>query len=278
MQIIKTLKRSFFCCLAVLLIFVAVCVAQSPRKGKSKRPSTQPQTSAKANAEFDQFVKQGDEARLAERLDEAVRFYGKALGIRPKWPDGWWYIGAILYEKDDYQQAREAFQNLVALEPERGTGWAMLGLCQFQTAQYERAAVSLQRGRSLGVNDNSELANVARYHTALLYIRFEQFEIAYDILREFMRVGKESSKVVEAFGLAMLRMPLLPNEVSPEKREKVLLAGQAGFNMAARRLDQARSAFDQLLAGYPNDPNIHYGFGVFMLSQDADRAIAEFKR
>lgn len=277
MQIIKTLKRSLIC-LTVLIIFASVCSAQSPRKGKGKRPSTQPQTSARANAEFDQFVKQGDEARLAERLDEAVRFYGKALAIRPKWPDGWWYIGAILYEKDDYQQAREAFQNLVALEPERGTGWAMLGLCQFQTAQYERSAVSLQRGRSLGVNDNSELANVVRYHTALIYIRFEQFEIAYDILREFMRVGKESSKVVEAFGLAMLRMPLLPNEVSPEKREKVLLAGQAGFNMAARRLVQARSAFDQLLAGYPNDPNIHYGFGVFMLSQDADRAIKEFQR
>ena len=48
--------------------------------------------------------------------------------------------------------------------------------------------------------------------------------------------------------------------------------------MAARRLDQARAAFDMLLAQYPNDPNVHYGFGVFMLSQDADVALKEFKR
>jgi predicted Zn-dependent protease len=48
--------------------------------------------------------------------------------------------------------------------------------------------------------------------------------------------------------------------------------------MAARRLDQARTAFDTLLARYPNDPNIHYAFGVFMLPQDADLALNEFKR
>jgi predicted Zn-dependent protease len=48
--------------------------------------------------------------------------------------------------------------------------------------------------------------------------------------------------------------------------------------MAARRLDQARTAFDTLLARYPNDPNIHYAFGVYMLPQDADAALKEFKR
>ena len=121
-------------------------------------------------------MKLADEARLAERFDDAISLYGQALNIKPKWPDGWWYVGAIFYQKDLYPQARDAFQNLVALEPERGPAWAMLGLCLFQTGEYERAAVALQRGRSLGVNDNSELAGVVRYHTALLYIRFEYFE------------------------------------------------------------------------------------------------------
>ena len=154
----------------------------------------------------------------------------------------------------------------------------MLGLCLFQTGEYERAGVSLQRGRTLGVNDGSELASVVRYHTALVYIRFEYFENAYDVLSEFLRVGNDSPKVVEAFGLTMLRMPFLPKEIPANQREKILIAGQAGFSMAARRLEQARSAFDTLLAQYPNDPNVHYGFGVFMLSQDADISLKEFKR
>ncbi|HJP94918.1 MAG TPA: tetratricopeptide repeat protein [Pyrinomonadaceae bacterium] len=223
-------------------------------------------------------MKLADEARLAERFEEAVSLYGKALNLRPKWPDGWWYVGAIFYQKDLYPQGRDAFQNLVALEPDRGPAWAMLGLCLFQTGEYERAAVSLQRSRSLGVNDNSELAGVVRYHTALLYIHFEYFENAFDTLTEFVKLGNESPKVVEAYGLTMLRMPFLPKEIPVDQREKVLMAGQAGFNMAARRLDQARAAFDMLLSRYPNDPNVHYGFGVFMLSQDADAAMNEFKR
>ena len=262
--------------LAALLIFPAPALAQSSRKAKPKQPA--PQTKARAEAEFERFVKLADEARLAERLDDAISLYGEALKIKPKWPDGWWYIGAIFYQKDAYTQGRDAFQNLVALEPERGPAWAMLGLCLFQTGEYERAAISLQRGRSLGVNDKSELAGVVRYHTALLYIRFEYFENAYDILGEFVRIGHESPKVVEAFGLTMLRMPYLPKEIPAAQREKVLLAGQAGYNMGARRLEQARAAFDTLLSQYPNDQNVHYGFGVFMLSQDADVALKEFKR
>jgi tetratricopeptide (TPR) repeat protein len=264
-----------------LLVFVLFwcsvpVVAQSTRKTRSKqRPA---QTQAGSEAQFDRFVKEADEARLAERFEDAVRLYGEALKIRPKWPDGWWYIGAIFYQQDLYPQARDAFQNLVALEPERGPAWAMLGLCLFQTADYEPAAVSLQKGRSLGVNDNSELAAVVRYHAAILHLKFEYFENAYDILNEFVRFGNETPKVVEAFGLTILRMPLLPKEIPPAQREKVLIAGQAGYNMAARRLDQARAAFDTLLTQYPNDPNVHYAVGVYMLSQDSDRAMKEFTR
>ena len=261
---------------AVLAICASPVFSQSTRKGRPKQKI--PQAQANPEAEFERFVKLADDARLAERFDEAIGLYGQALKIKPKWPDGWWYVGAIFYQKDSYAEGRDAFQNLVALEPQRGPAWAMLGLCLFQTGDYERAAVTLQKGRSLGVNDNSELAGVVRYHTALLYNRFDYFESAYDILSEFLRVGNDSPKVVEAFGLTMLRMPYLPKEIPPAQREKILLAGQAGFNMAARRQDQARAAFDALLAQYPNDPNVHYCFGVFMLSQDADVAMKEFKR
>ena len=228
---------------------------------------------------FDQAVKLGDEARTAGRLDEAIQSYTDALKIQPKWPDGWWYMGAIFYEKDRYLEARDAFRKLVALQPNRGPVWGMLGLCEFQTRDYEQAVTSLQRGRALGFDGNKELESVVRYHTALLYIRFEYFEIGYEILREFLKLGNNNSaKIREAFGLVILRMPFLPNEVPADKREEVLLAGQAGMGMAARRLDEARKAFETLVSRYPNDPNVHYSFGVFQLGQDADAALKEFKR
>jgi len=265
---------------ALLASLPTVC-AQSTRRSK-QRPAgattRQPPQPAQSDPAFDQVVKLGDEARLSNRFDDALKLYTKALAMQPKWTEGWWNVGAILYEQDRYPQARDAFRNVVALEPNRGPAWGMLGLCEFQTREYERAGGSLMRGRSLGFDGNQELESVVRYHAALLYIRYEQFEIAFDILSEFIRVGNESPKVIEAFGLALLRMPFLPSELPPDKHEEVMTAGQAGLDMAARRLDQARPIFDTLLARYPNEPNVHYAFGVYMLNQDADVAMKEFKR
>ena len=260
------------------LILIAVLLTCTAATSAQPAQTAQPQAPATSDAEFDRLVKLADDAREAERFDEAISSYGKALKIKPKWPDGWWYIGAIFYQADHYAEARDAFQNLVALEQDRGPAWAMLGLCQFQTGDYEKAAVALERSRTLGVNDNSELAGVVRYHMALLYVRFEYFENAFEVLNEFVRVGHESPKVIEAFGLTLLRMPMLPKDIPADQREKVLLAGQAGYNMAARRMDQTRGNFDALLSKYPNDPNIHYAFGVYMLPQDADVSLKEFKR
>jgi len=266
---------SFAAAIFMACIVVTNTNAQTPRKARQPpRAQAKPQD----NTAFDKAAKDGEEARAAGRLDDAITSYTEALRIRPKWPDGWWYLGAIFYEKDQYSQARDAFKNLVDLDPKRGAGWGMLGLCLFQTREYEPAVVSLQRGRTLGLDGNQELESVVRYHTALVYIRFGEFEIGYEILREFVRANNFSPKVTEAFGLVMLRMPYLPNEVPADKREEVLVAGQAGISMAARRLDQARAAFNTLLDRYPNDPNVHYSFGVFQLAQDADIALKEFNR
>ncbi|MGH9834853.1 MAG: tetratricopeptide repeat protein [Blastocatellia bacterium] len=255
-----------------------VCAQTKGRTGTRRQAPAKPKLSPQANAEHQEAAKRGDEARLAGRLNEAVEHYISALKIRPDWVEGWWHVGTILYDGDHYEAARDAFRNLTALDSKKGPAWALLGLCEFQTREYERAVVSMQRGRSLGLAGNVELENVVRYHAALVYIRFEQFEIAFEILREFLQSGNESSKVIEAFGLTMLRMPFLPNEIPPDKREQVLIAGRAGFNMAARRKDEARGAFDELLARYPDAPNVHYGFGVYLLNHDADAALKEFNR
>ena len=264
-------------------LLLAAPAAHAQTKGRARRPQPQPQApsqqdTTRPDPAFDQAVKLGDEARLADRLDEAVAHYADALKLRPRWTDGWWYIGAIFYEKDRYAEARDALRNVVALDPNRGPAWGLLGLCEFQTREYERAGNSMVRGRALGFGGNPELQSVVTYHAALLYIRFEQYEVAFDALTEFVRAGNESPKVIEAFGLALMRMPYLPSEMPPDRRDMVMTAGRAGFDMAARRMEQARAAFDALLARYPNEPNVHYAFGVYMLGQDADAAMKEFKR
>jgi tetratricopeptide (TPR) repeat protein len=270
-----------YCVLATCLLLAgtAPVYSQAARRPTATRPSKgQPKLTPRNEAAFKDLVKRADEARATGRLEEAGPLYTQALKLKPTWAEGWWYVGTILYEKDFYADAREAFRNLAALDSKNGAAWGMLGLCEFQTREYPRAIISLQRGRLLGLSGNPELTTVVRYHTALLYIRIEQFELAFDILREFLREGNEAPKIVEAFGLTMLRLPLLPTDVPADKREAVQIAGRAGFNLAARRLDLARAAYDELLARYPEMPSVHYAYGIYLLNQDADAALAEFRR
>jgi tetratricopeptide (TPR) repeat protein len=262
---------------ANLLVAGLLMRAQAQPQAKAKQ-SPQKTTRAQPNVAFDQAVKLGDEARQADQLSVALDHYATALKIRPDWKEGWWNTGAILYEKDNYPEGRDAFRKLVALDAANGPAWGMLGLCEFQTREYDRAIVSLLRARSSGLASNPELESVVRYHAALLYIHFEQFEIAFDVLSEFLRAGNDSPKVVQAFGLAILRMPYLDTEIPDAQRELVAMAGRAAIGMAARRPEAAQTAFDQLLARYPNAPNVHYAYGVFLLNQDADAALAQFKR
>jgi tetratricopeptide (TPR) repeat protein len=275
----KVSRLAFGICsvMAVATLLAAGVVMRVQAQSKGREP-IQKTTRDQSNAAFDTAVKLGDEARQADQLPAALDHYATALKIRPDWKEGWWNTGAILYEQDHYTEARDAFRKLVSLDANNGPAWGMLGLCEFQTREYDRAIVSLLHGRSLGLASNPELQSVVRYHAALLYIHFEQFEIAFDVLSEFLRAGNDSPKVVQAFGLAILRMPYLDTEIPSEQRELVLLAGQAAIGMAARRPEVAKTAFDQLMARYPNAPNVHYAYGVFLLNQDSDAALKEFKR
>jgi tetratricopeptide (TPR) repeat protein len=126
-----------------------IVAAQSRTK---KQPPAAAKTPTQPNAEFDNAVKAGEEARIANRLDDAIQSYKNAVRIQPKWADGWWYLGALFYQKDFYPKHEMPSAKLVVLEPNRGPAWAMLGLCQFQMREYELAGKSLERGYALGLN------------------------------------------------------------------------------------------------------------------------------
>lgn len=261
--------------IAIATLFAVHPAIAQKRKSADKMPAAQ---NSQAQKEFDDLTKQVSEAIGAGRLEEALTLSGEALKRNPNWPEGWWYAGTIFYDHDRYEEARDAFRNLTNLQPRNARAYALLGLCEYQTREYDRALISLQSARILGLGDNKELNSVTRYHSAILMTRFEQFEVGFEILREFAREQNEAPKVIEAFGINALRMPFLPSEVPPDKREIILLAGRASYDWAARRTYEAQKGFESLLARYGDAPNVHYIFGAFLLNQDADAALSEFRR
>ncbi len=229
-------------------------------------------------AGFDQVAKRAAEAREAHRLDEAISLYKKAVALRPSWAEGWWYLGSMYYETDRYPDARDAYGKVTALEPKRGDAWAMLGLCEYQTRDYGTAIRHLEMGTELGLGGNRNLANVVHYHRAILLNRFGQFEAALADLLPFAQEGNTNPTVIEAFGVSALRMLFLPREIPPDKRDLVLKAGWANYYFTAQRAEEAKRAFEELAAAYPNESNVHYAYGLSLLQADPDAALREFRK
>lgn len=239
-------------------------------KQPPKRPAAAPRV--------DETIRQADAAREAGELEEAVGLYQKALSARPRWIEGWWYLGTTLYELEDWPGARRAFERLLRLDNDNGAAVAFKGLCDFRMGDYPEALESLLRAKALGVSGNAEVGSVARFHAGLTMTRLGQFELALNTLGEFALEGNDSPQIIEAMGLPTLRLRLLPSEVPAHQREMVMMAGRASYFMAMRLAPAARTAFEELTLRYPDAPNVHYAFGVFLMTDDPDRAIREFQR
>lgn len=229
-------------------------------------------------ADFQRLSGEATAARAQNRIQDAIGLYRRAVAARPSWAEGWWFLGELLYERDQYLEARDALRRLVALDPKSGPGFALLGLCEYQTREYARALGHINDGRRLGLGDDPQARRVVLYHAVLLFTRFEQYESALQVLEKVVRDGAVTPDVIEAGGLAGLRKPILPGEVPPGQKDLVDQAGRAVCAMAARKPSEAQQYFSELLSRYPNSPNVHYLFGSFLLNSSVDAGIAEFQK
>ncbi|HEY6331647.1 MAG TPA: tetratricopeptide repeat protein [Blastocatellia bacterium] len=259
-----------------LLLVVAFGLAV-PVSAQSPSPSPDP-AAAKDLGPRDAISQKADEARQAGRLDEAITLYQQAVKTRTEWLEGWWYLATLLYERDRYVEAKGAFQKAIELDPKRGAPVAMLGLCEFELKDYEQSLSHLEQGRVLGIGDNIELGSVVHYHDGILLTHFGKFREANQALTYLAHYQNASPKVLEALGLDVLEMPLFPGQTPPDKLDLVMKVGHAIFCTVARRPAEAKDAFEELLAKYPTVPKLHYFYGVFLITEQSDAAIEQFKR
>jgi tetratricopeptide (TPR) repeat protein len=237
-----------------------------------------PPPAAPASPSFDKAVKLAEEAKQAGRYEEAIEHYRMAVKLDPAWLAGRFVLGTLLYDNDRFEEARDEFRSLSQVDPKNGLVLALKGLCEFRLKNHERALKELEAARALGI-PSPEVQSTASYHAAILYNRFEQYESAFEILKEFAKQQKDTQAVIEAFGLSILRLPYLPSEAPADRREMILMAGRAGYHHAKGRISNfARQAYEELVLRYPTAPNVHYAFGVYLLAEQPEAALDEFRR
>jgi tetratricopeptide (TPR) repeat protein len=226
---------------------------------------------------FDDLARRA-QAALDSRPAEAAGLYRQALAIQPTWAEGWFYMGAALYQTDRYAEASDAFRKGLELSPKAGSGWAFLGLCEAELDNPDQALSDIRKGLELGLGDNWQFQVAVRVRAAQIYIRSASFGEALAQLQP-LALHKESSRaVVDTMGLCALGIPASLRELSPQRRAVVGLAGKAAWALADQRPADAAAGYRQLLEKYPHEPGVHYARGLYLMETDMAAALGEFQQ
>jgi tetratricopeptide (TPR) repeat protein len=236
------------------------------------------QAPAASTQSFEQLSQEADRAREQDRADQAIQLYQRALALRPEWEEGLWYAGTLLYDKNQYASALDMFRRFVAVRPDAGAGWALLGMSEFQLRDYERSLDHLRRAMALGMGDREDLKRSVFYSVTTLLTRFEQYDDSLGLLAGIVNNGKCDTSVMEAAGLAGLRLPLLPAEIPREREQMIRMAGQALCAAQVGQHDEALKLFIALRDAYPQEPGVHFLVGSFLMNIRPDDGIQEMKR
>src|SRR5260370_18077054 len=166
----------------------------------------------------------------------------------------------------------------------------MLGLSEFQLKHYTRALRALERARPLGLGTSQGFIRSVQFHDGILNALLGKPEVALQCLTlaanhiaaAHADAPKDTVladlKLLDAFGIAALRIPRLPSDLAALQVPVVRLAGRAQALVALQDRVAAETEFKQMLALYPSEPGVHYMYGVFLLKEHPPLATDEFRR
>jgi tetratricopeptide (TPR) repeat protein len=230
-----------------------------------------------ASTGFSEIVADATAARDVNDIPRAVALYRQALKINPQWADGWWFIGQLEYGAGEYPTAIDALSHYLELTPNAAPALAMRGLSEFETGDYQKSLNDIQKSLSLGAANQSKNEKILRFHESMLLTRLGRFE---DAVRSFGFFAPEdpNRELLLALGLAGLRAPLLPKDVSDDRRETYRAAGKAALDFMKDDRTGSRAEFQKLFQQIPPVANAHYLYGFLLYSSEPEEAMAEFKQ
>lgn len=224
-----------------------------------------------------------DASQMARVQHAGEAAAGEQLAAAAAAPHGaMWDAAMQAYSAGQYADAIAKLKEWLQQNPLAGAGWAVLGLSEFAIDDYDAALTHLQQGQKLGLQGSAESVQLAEYHLGILLNKTGQFAAAQQALMSALTSAPMSAtraaEITFALGLAVLRLPLLPETVADAQRPLVIAAGKIAALLHDSRYDQAFPQLEVLIAKYPATPFLHYTYGTALASlSQYDEAAKQFR-
>jgi len=254
----------------MLIAILAILVLAAPGGQSVGHPNP--------NLTFDTLSLQAAQARDAKRLEEALSLYKRAVALKPDWQAGWWNAGSIAYDLDNYTECASDFSRLAALKPDLAPAWSYEGMCEYRLREYDAALHSLTQVQHLQFKEEPDLSRAAMLHLALVLTKLGDPERAIVLLFDLSSIEEKRPEIIVAAGIAGLKKQWIPPEVPQSEQDKVFKLGDAMATVMQRDATGAMTKFETAVRDYPQEPEIHYRFGAFLMEEDPDRGLQELKK
>lgn len=230
------------------------------------------------STDFQRLAASALEADRVGHYSDAADLYRQALAKNPEWSVGWKNLGTLLADRGDYRAAREALEILVKLEPRNGDALILLGVCDFKMGKYDDAVSHLEKARAFHISSRA-LASVLYYYSASVMIQRGDFDSARKRLLLLAYQDVSTDALMEAYGLATLRIKVIPGAEAADVRDVVLEVGRFASTTSHLKVAEAREGFERLLAKYPAQPGLHYAYGEYLAAHQLfSEACDQFSR
>ena len=238
----------------------------------------QPSPAQESAPSFDDLAARAAAARDQENIPLAIELYGKAEQLKPDWAEGWFYLGQLQYQSNQFPQAIDAFSHLLQLQPTAVPAMALRGLCEFETAAYDDALRDLDMAVAHGAANEPRNAQIIRFHLALLLAHAGRFQDALDQYKFFATKHVDAPDLLLGIGLAGLRVTIFPKDIPAADRDLYQATGKAGYAILAGESEHGDDLFRQLFVRYPTVPNLHLFYGFLLFPHDPTLSVDEFQR
>lgn len=126
----------FFKAIIVGLCFISIC-----------------DYAAAAGKEYEKLYKQGVQANKSGKLDEAIRFYSKAISIKADAPGLYFVRGRAYEQKKELDQAISDFNRAIAIKPGYADAYNHRGVTYIGKGAEKNAAADFKKACELGSKD-----------------------------------------------------------------------------------------------------------------------------
>jgi predicted Zn-dependent protease len=156
----------------------------------------------------------------------------------------------------------------------------MLGLCEFEVHEDDAALRNLLAAEKLGIVKDQKLRIVALYHLGLLELRAGKYGGARETFSHLARDRIRTPELINGLGQAALLIKPQDAPAGGTPGATVVEGvGEAELLLNASEFDQAKQKYTQLVADFPDYPNLHFAYGRVLLEMhDNESAVQQFQR